>query len=158
MPTRSSGVITAKSIVKAENRELNNNEERKYRILLVEDSKVNQFIIKKMLENIGHSVEVANNGLEAIECVEKNEPDLVLMDLQMPEMDGIEATKRIIKYHPKLVILALTANASQTERTECRAAGMIDIVSKPVTIASLKNMFQTFKTNINMSIEDRKKK
>ncbi len=158
LPTRSSGVITAKSIVKAENRELNNNEERKYRILLVEDSKVNQFIIKKMLENIGHSVEVANNGLEAIECVEKNEPDLVLMDLQMPEMDGIEATKRIIKYHPKLVILALTANASQTERTECRAAGMIDIVSKPVTIASLKNMFQTFKTNINMSIEDRKKK
>lgn len=157
LPSSTNSVITAKSIVKAENKE-QHSEDRKYNILLVEDSKVNQFIIKKMLENIGHTVELANNGLEAIECVEKQEPDLVLMDLQMPEMDGIEATKRIIKYHPKLVILALTANASQTERTECRAAGMIDIVSKPVTIASLKNMFQTFKTNINMSIEDRKKK
>ncbi|MCR4554010.1 MAG: response regulator [Succinivibrionaceae bacterium] len=157
LPSSTNSVITAKSIVKAENKE-QHSEDRKYNILLVEDSKVNQFIIKKMLENIGHTVELANNGLEAIECVEKQEPDLVLMDLQMPEMDGIEATKRIIKYHPKLVILALTANASQTERTECRAAGMIDIVSKPVTIASLKNMFQTFKTNINMSIEDKKKK
>ena len=157
LPSSTNSVITAKSIVKAENKE-QHSEDRKYNILLVEDSKVNQFIIKKMLENIGHTVELANNGLEAIECVEKQEPDLVLLDLQMPEMDGIEATKRIIKYHPKLVILALTANASQTERTECRAAGMIDIVSKPVTIASLKNMFQTFKTNINMSIEDKKKK
>jgi len=157
LPSSTNSVITAKSIVKAENKE-QHSEDRKYNILLVEDSKVNQFIIKKMLENIGHTVELANNGLEAIECVEKQEPDLVLMDLQMPEMDGIEATKRIIKYHPRLVILALTANASQTERTECRAAGMIDIVSKPVTIASLKNMFQTFKTNINMSIEDKKKK
>ena len=141
LPSSTNSVITAKSIVKAENKE-QHSEDRKYNILLVEDSKVNQFIIKKMLENIGHTVELANNGLEAIECVEKQEPDLVLMDLQMPEMDGIEATKRIIKYHPKLVILALTANASQTERTECRAAGMIDIVSKPVTIASLKNRQQ----------------
>lgn len=157
LPSSSSSIITSRSIVKATKQD-EHTEERKYNILLVEDSKVNQFIIKKMLENIGHKVELANNGLEAVESVEKSEPDLVLMDLQMPEMDGIEATKRIIKYHPKLIILALTANASQTERIECRSAGMIDIVSKPVTIASLKNMFQTFKTTINMSIEEKKKK
>lgn len=150
----SQSLISVRSVVKTNDKDLT---ERHYNILLAEDSKVNQFIIKKMLENIGHTVKTVDNGKEAVEAVEKEEPDLILMDLQMPEMDGIEASKRIIKYHPKLVILALTANASQTERIECRDAGMIDIVSKPVTIASLKTMFSTFRATINMSIADKKK-
>jgi signal transduction histidine kinase/AmiR/NasT family two-component response regulator len=150
LPARNTGLINAKSIVKTKPGQ---NEDRKYRILLVEDSQVNQFIIKKMLENLGHTVTLANNGIEAVEQVQREVPDLVLMDLQMPEMNGIEASRRIIRYNPLVVILALTANASQTERIECRDAGMVDIVSKPVTIATLKNMFQTFRGLINEKMD-----
>ncbi|MBQ8707710.1 MAG: response regulator [Succinivibrionaceae bacterium] len=150
LPARDTGLINARSIVKSEPAQ---SEERKYRILLAEDSKVNQFIIKKMLENLGHEVRLADNGLIAVEEVQKDVPDLVLMDLQMPEMNGIEASRRIIRYNPLVVILALTANASPSERIECRDAGMIDIVSKPVTIASLRNMFQTFRGLINSRMD-----
>ncbi len=150
LPARDARLINIKSVVKTGS---GSSEERKYRILLVEDSKVNQFIIKKMLENLGHTVTLADNGIEAVEHVQREVPDLVLMDLQMPEMNGIEASRRIIKYNPLVVILALTANASQTERIECRDAGMLDIVSKPVTIATLKNMFQTFRGVINEKMD-----
>ncbi len=153
LPSRDASIINVKSIVKTDHK---NSEERKYRILLAEDSKVNQFIIKKMLENLGHQVTLADNGLMAVEQVEQDEPDLVLMDLQMPELNGIDATRRIIRYHPLLIVLALTANVSQEERIECRDAGMLDVVSKPVTIESLKTMFQTFRTEINYSIDERK--
>ncbi len=144
-------IINARSVVHT--KEVAEGAVKSFNILLAEDSRVNQFIIKKMLENLGHKVVLADNGLKAIEEVERNEPDLVLMDLQMPEMDGIEASKRIIRYHPDLVILALTANASPAEKIECRQAGMVDIISKPVTIASLKSIFQAFSFIINESIK-----
>jgi CheY-like chemotaxis protein len=77
------------------------------------------------------------------------------MDLQMPEMNGIDAARRIMRYHPRLVILALTANATPEERIECRDAGMLDIVSKPVTMETLKSMFQTFGSAIRRSMAEK---
>ncbi len=152
LPSRDAGLISARSVVKSAQEEA---AAASFRILLAEDSKVNQFIIKKMLENLGHSVILADNGRIAVELVEKQEPDLVLMDLQMPEMNGIDAARRIMRYHPQLVILALTANATPEERTECRNVGMLDIVSKPVTMETLKSMFQTFGSAIRRSMAEK---
>ena len=102
-------------------------------ILLVEDSLVNQQVIQAMLRKLGHQVTLASNGHEAVAAVAAATPQLVLMDLRMPEMDGLEATRRIKQDHPELPILALTANASEEDRVACRLAGMSELVSKPVT-------------------------
>ncbi len=104
----------------------------KFKILLVEDSKINQFVLKNLLENLGHSVRVAGNGVEAIKAVDEQIPELVLMDIRMPIMDGIEASKNILAKYKVLPIVALTANSSDEERISCHKAGMIDIISKPV--------------------------
>lgn len=114
--------------------------EHNYHILLVEDSQINQFVIKTMLEKLGHVVRLASNGVEAIEAVKAEIPDLVLMDLRMPVMDGIEATKHIIGELTYVPIVALTANSTDEERIACREAGMVSIASKPVTSAILKKL------------------
>lgn len=106
-------------------------------ILLVEDSPVNQQVIQAMLRKLGHQVRLASNGHEAIAAVAIERPQLVLMDLRMPEMDGLEATRRIKQTHPDLPIVALTANASEEDRIACRLAGMSELVSKPVTSKKL---------------------
>lgn len=106
-------------------------------ILLVEDSLVNQQVIQAMLRKLGHQVILASNGREAIAAVATASPQLVLMDLRMPEMDGLEATRRIKQDYPELPVLALTANASAEDRVACRLAGMSELVSKPVTSARL---------------------
>ena len=106
-------------------------------ILLVEDSLVNQQVIQAMLRKLGHQVTLASNGREAVAAVAAATPQLVLMDLRMPEMDGLEATRRIKQDHPELPILALTANASEEDRVACRLAGMSELVSKPVTLKRL---------------------
>ena len=123
-----------------------------FNILLVEDSQINRFILRTMLEKLGHKVTVAENGQEAVRLVEEVHPELVFMDLQMPLMDGFEASRLILKYHPKLVILALTANVTEEERTKCREAGMTDIVGKPVTTATLQNVIKAFTNVINESL------
>ncbi len=104
------------------------------RILLAEDNLLNQQIARELLEEFGVRVEVANNGLEAIEWLQQATFDCVLMDVRMPEMDGIEATQRI-RANPllrDLPIIAMTANARTEDRDECLAAGMTDFISKPV--------------------------
>ncbi|MGL4205776.1 MAG: ATP-binding protein [Aeromonadaceae bacterium] len=103
------------------------------KVLLVEDSPVNQQVIKMMLEKQGLSVTLASNGEQALETVANELPDLVLMDLRMPVMDGLEASRRLKKQWPGLPILALTANAGEEEQRACMAAGMQGVVSKPVT-------------------------
>jgi CheY-like chemotaxis protein len=94
-----------------------------------------------MLGRLGDRVDVASNGLEAVEAVERQPYDVILMDMQMPEMDGLEATRRIVARHPDPAsrpwIVALTANALQSDVEACRAAGMDDFVTKPVTVAAL---------------------
>ncbi|MFC3914434.1 ATP-binding protein [Pseudaeromonas sharmana] len=106
-------------------------------VLLVEDSIVNQQVLQAMLRKLGHKVTLAVNGRLAIEAVREMGPDVVLMDLRMPEMDGLEATRHIRLTHPQLPILALTANVSDEDMRDCRAAGMCDIIGKPVTSARL---------------------
>ncbi|MBO9551931.1 response regulator [Pseudomonas sp.] len=103
------------------------------RILLVEDNPVNQLVAKGMLAKLGCQVQVATQGVEALEWLEREDFDLVLMDCNMPVMDGYEASRRIRQSGrwPELPIVALTANAMPEERERCRAAGMSDYLAKP---------------------------
>ncbi|WP_248919237.1 hybrid sensor histidine kinase/response regulator [Pseudomonas entomophila] len=107
--------------------------ERRARILLVEDNPVNQLVAKGMLAKLGCQVQVAAHGAEALELLEQERFDLVLMDCNMPVMDGYEASRRIRQSGrwPELPIVALTANAMPEERERCRAAGMNDYLAKP---------------------------
>jgi CheY-like chemotaxis protein len=102
------------------------------RILLVEDNPVNVLIAKTILDNWNCRVEVSNNGQEAIDVLRENEFDLVLMDMRMPVMGGIEATKIIrAEINTEVPIVALTGNAIKGDQEKCLAAGMTDYVSKP---------------------------
>ncbi|WP_296234254.1 hybrid sensor histidine kinase/response regulator [Pseudomonas sp. UBA4617] len=108
-------------------------EQGRARILLVEDNPVNQLVAKGMLAKLGCQVQLATQGAEALEMLEQDTFDLVLMDCNMPVMDGYEASRRIRQSGrwPDLPIVALTANAMPEERERCRAAGMNDYLAKP---------------------------
>ncbi len=112
---------------------------RQARVLVAEDNLVNQKVALKMLERLGCEVELANNGREAIDMLERGEYDLVFMDCQMPELDGFEATAEIRRrYGREIPIVAMTANAMEGDRERCIAAGMDDYISKPVKPATFK--------------------
>ena len=104
------------------------------KILLAEDNPINQEVALDMLKSVGMTVDIAENGSIALDKIRKNHYDLVLMDVQMPELDGLEATKAIRSQadFAKLPILAMTANAFEEDRTLCLEVGMNDYVSKPV--------------------------
>ena len=114
------------------------------RVLLAEDNLVNQRLAAHLLENRGHSVTVAANGLEALAALDKESFDLVLMDVQMPEMDGIEATAAIRQKEngsgKRQTIIALTAHAMKGDRERCLAAGMDGYLSKPIRPQELDEM------------------
>ncbi len=109
------------------------------RILLAEDNAVNQKLALRLLAQMAYEADVANDGLEVIAAVERDEFDVVLMDVQMPELDGLEATRRIRARWPDrpLRIVAMTANAMAGDREACFAAGMNDYISKPIRPAEL---------------------
>lgn len=115
------------------------------RLLLVEDNAVNQKLALLLLERGGYRADVAANGIEALEALERQAYDVVLMDVQMPEMDGLEATRRIraeTRYgQPR--IIAMTANAMSGDRELCLAAGMNDYVAKPIQREELMNALDT---------------
>jgi CheY-like chemotaxis protein len=110
------------------------------RILLAEDNVVNQKLALRLLQQLGYRADLASNGVEAIESVERQPYDVVLMDVQMPEMDGLEASRQITARweaaeRPRIV--AMTANAMQGDREMCLAAGMDDYLTKPIRVDQL---------------------
>ena len=117
------------------------------RVLLAEDSRANQQVISAMLEIYGIEVDIVNNGIEAFSAVMALPYDLVLMDVQMPELDGISATKRIRNLpepENKTPIIALTAKAFSQDRDECLAAGMNDFLTKPIVLDELIQAIQNY--------------
>ena len=111
------------------------------RLLLAEDNVVNQKVASHMLSRLGFRTDIAANGFEAIAALKRQPYDIILMDMQMPEMDGLEATRRIVEMLPdprrRPWIVALTANAMEGDRELCLASGMDDYVSKPLREADL---------------------
>jgi CheY-like chemotaxis protein len=105
------------------------------RILLAEDNRVNQKVALSLLKRLGYGADVASNGLEALGALERQPYDVVLMDVQMPELDGLNASRQINERWPadtRPRIIAMTANAMQEDREACLAAGMDDYVAKPI--------------------------
>ena len=115
------------------------------RILLAEDNTVNQKLAQRQLERMGYRADVVANGLEALEALQRRRYDVILMDVQMPEMDGLEASRAIHDSWPteqRPRIVAMTANAMQGDREECLAAGMHDYLTKPVQIDALQQALE----------------
>ncbi len=113
---------------------------RALRVLVAEDNQTNQVVIRAMLGKLGHRADLVGNGMEVIAAVRERPYDVVLMDVMMPEMDGLEATRRIRAMAGPLAripIFGLTAHAAAAEHEACRAAGMDQVITKPVTIGAL---------------------
>lgn len=124
------------------------------RILLVEDMPLNQKVALHMLQRLGYYADVASNGLEALASLRRTDYDIVFMDVQMPEMDGLQATRHICKeWLPpnRPWIVAITANAMQGDREECLNAGMNDYISKPIRLQALMEIFNNYK-NLQQSL------
>ena len=117
-------------------------------MLVAEDNAVNQLLIVRLLEKLGHVAVLANNGQEAVDAYERHSFDIVLMDVQMPVMDGLTATETIRGHEAlrperrRLPIMALTAFALRGDRERCLAAGMDDYLTKPVKPAELADSAQ----------------
>ncbi|MBF0328626.1 MAG: response regulator [Nitrospirae bacterium] len=129
------------------------------KILIAEDNDFNQMLAVRLLEKLGHTVTVAENGLKAIEQLEKELFDLVLMDIQMPEMDGLTATRIIRNTASKVLdhkvpIVAMTANAMREDREQCLAAGMNDYISKPISMQELAHILSALNYSTKEDVAD----
>jgi CheY-like chemotaxis protein len=115
------------------------------RILLAEDNLVNQKLALKLLERMGYRADVAANGFEVLKSLKRQHYDLIFMDVQMPEMDGLEATRQVRSlFEPDKQphIVAMTANAMQGDREACLAAGMNDYISKPIKVKEIQSALE----------------
>jgi len=120
------------------------------RILVAEDNPVNQKLALRILSQMGYRADIAGNGLEVLQSLERQTYDVILMDVQMPEMDGLEATRQIQSLRPRgqsPYIIAMTANAMQGDREMCLAAGMNDYLSKPIRVNELATALQRCHTS-----------
>jgi CheY-like chemotaxis protein len=124
------------------------------KILIAEDDEMNQQMAMMLLKRLGYEADSAGNGKEVLEIVSEKKYDLILMDVQMPEMDGLEATRMIrLCLNEQPVIIAMTANAMDGDRETCLKAGMEDYLSKPVNVDDLMKALETWA----MQIRDKKK-
>ena len=122
------------------------------RILVVDDNAINQKVAVRILQQMGYQPEVAANGREALDAIEQSPVDLIFMDVMMPEIDGLEATRLIRKgqmsgehkhFQSCIVVIAMTAHAMQGDREKCIASGMDDYLSKPVRPKDIRDMIHT---------------
>ena len=126
-------------------------------MLVAEDNLINQKLISRLLEKLGATVVMAGTGVEAVQRFRQYKPDIILMDCQMPDMDGYEATKQIrklcqiggMRYVP---IIALTANTSSEDKARCHEAGMDEFVTKPLDTNRLRLILQRFAHMDNVSL------
>jgi signal transduction histidine kinase/DNA-binding response OmpR family regulator len=117
-------------------------------ILLAEDNPVNQKVAMSMLRRLGYRADVASNGLDVLLGLKRQHYDIVLMDVQMPEMDGLEATRRIRDAQFDVRIIAMTAHALDGDREKCLSVGMDEYISKPVRIEELQKVLEKFHDNL----------
>ncbi|WP_207429069.1 two-component regulator propeller domain-containing protein [Pedobacter sp. SYSU D00535] len=122
-------------------------------ILIAEDNLINQKLALRVLSKLGYQAEIANNGKEAVQMMEQKGYDLILMDMLMPEMDGLEATRKIRASLPKQPeIIAMTANALPEDRETCLAAGMNEYISKPIRLENLIDLLKKTADKIGTSV------
>jgi two-component system, chemotaxis family, sensor kinase Cph1 len=121
------------------------------RILLVEDLQVNQNLILQMLKHLGYQADAVDNGLQALEQLSKQTYDIVLMDCQMPVLDGYEATRQLRQQddpHRNVIIIGVTAHALIGDREKCLDAGMNDYLSKPIRMQDLRDLLHRWGTSV----------
>src|SRR5208337_1326024 len=128
------------------------NERLPVSILLCDDNAINQKVAARILQQVGYEPTLAANGREALEALDKKRYDLIFMDVMMPEMDGLEATRLIRErqkdptshpnYQSRIVVIAMTAQAMQGDREKCLAAGMDDYLSKPILPKDVRAMIE----------------
>jgi len=132
------------------------------RILLVDDNSINLKVAVRILQQIGYEPGTATNGCEALEALDRKPFDLIFMDVMMPEMDGLEATRLLRKrqmtgqqthYPPRIIVVAMTAHAMQGDREKCLAAGMDDYLSKPVRPKDVRDMIERWAGKIMQEIK-----
>ncbi|MFN8577560.1 MAG: response regulator [Candidatus Sericytochromatia bacterium] len=123
------------------------------KILMAEDNPINQKLAIKVFEKMGYKIDIVNNGLEVIEKLKTYNYDLIFMDIQMPEMDGIETTRYLIKKYNenKPIIIALTANAMSGDKENYLKVGMNDYISKPISLNILQGILIKWHNIINKS-------
>ena len=140
--------IEACPIVTKDNKEIEINEQfanfYPHTILLAEDNLINQKVAVKNLERLGYDVDVANNGVEAVELAMKKEYTLIIMDMQMPKLDGISATRILTKNPICPPIVAFSANILDQDREKCFEAGMVEFLPKPLDRQELIRVLKTF--------------
>ncbi|HRD17320.1 MAG TPA: response regulator, partial [Methanothrix soehngenii] len=118
--------------------------QRPLRILVAEDNIINQKVIKKMLHKLGYRADVAANGLEVLVALDRQDYDVILMDIQMPEMDGLDAARKIRETRPTLPkIIAITAFAMEGDKEKCIDSGMDGYISKPVNLEELRAILRS---------------
>ena len=128
------------------------------RILLAEDNVVNQKLALRLLQQMGYRADLASNGIEAVESVQRQAYDVVLMDVQMPELDGLDATRQICALLPadaRPRIVAMTANAMQGDREMCLEAGMDDYLTKPIRVERLVEALSNVNTLVSTQVNAR---
>jgi CheY-like chemotaxis protein/HPt (histidine-containing phosphotransfer) domain-containing protein len=128
------------------------------RVLLCDDNAINQKVASRLLQQMGYQPDLAGNGLEAVEALERKPYDLIFMDVMMPEMNGFEATAAIRErqknnlqfpnFKPSLIIVAMTANAMQGDREKCLEAGMDDYIAKPVRPEDVRKIVELWGTKV----------